>query len=182
MEREMTGCMSENVMFLQWGELCNGSVTLEHSGNLKPDHSKSRILPNPDILKVGFWMVRLLNGWDHSYAKAMVPTIQNPNTTWNPDTSGFRIPTVNSFHMKSFFSSCKWFLTFFLFQDNFAKIYSAKLGFSEAVLKKTLWGDFYINAKTKKIMRGKNKSKYLSIVSSTKLMQLWHHVHIYYSG
>ena len=39
-------------------------------------------------------------------------------------------------------------------QDTFAKIYSAKLGFSEAVLKKTLWGDFYVNTKTKKIMKG----------------------------
>ena len=26
---EMKGCVSENVMFLQWGELCNGSVTPE---------------------------------------------------------------------------------------------------------------------------------------------------------
>ena len=37
----------------------------------------------------------------------------------------------------------------------FAKIYAAKLGFSESVLRKTLWGDFFINTKTKKIMRGK---------------------------
>ena len=45
-----------------------------------------------------------------------------------------------------------------MFQDNFAKIYSAKLGFSEAVLKKTLWGDFFINTKTKKIMKGEPTS------------------------
>jgi ribosome assembly protein 1 len=36
----------------------------------------------------------------------------------------------------------------------FAKIYSKKLGFSEKVLCKTLWGDFYINNKTKRIMKG----------------------------
>lgn len=36
----------------------------------------------------------------------------------------------------------------------FAKIYSNKLGFSEKVLRKTLWGDFYINNKTKRIMKG----------------------------
>lgn len=36
----------------------------------------------------------------------------------------------------------------------FAKIYSNKLGFSEKILRKTLWGDFYINNKTKRIMKG----------------------------
>jgi hypothetical protein len=35
------------------------------------------------------------------------------------------------------------------------------LGFSEAVLKKTLWGDFYINTKAKKIMKGEPKIKKL---------------------
>merc|ERR1719357_1581422 len=35
--------------------------------------------------------------------------------------------------------------------DTFAKIYSEKLGFSEKVLQKTLWGDYYINMKAKKI-------------------------------
>jgi len=48
----------------------------------------------------------------------------------------------------------------------FAKIYAGKLGFSESVLKKTLWGDFYINTKSKKIMRGNktwNLSSYCSI-------------------
>ncbi len=36
----------------------------------------------------------------------------------------------------------------------FAQLYSEKLGFSTSVLMKTLWGDFYVNSKTKKIMRG----------------------------
>lgn len=36
----------------------------------------------------------------------------------------------------------------------FAKIYADKLGFSEKVLCKTLWGDFYINNKTKRIVKG----------------------------
>jgi len=42
----------------------------------------------------------------------------------------------------------------------FAKIYAKKLNFSESVLRKTLWGDYYINSKEKKIMKGafsKNK-------------------------
>ena len=38
--------------------------------------------------------------------------------------------------------------------DTFAKIYCDKLGFSESVLRKTLWGDYYINMKAKKILRG----------------------------
>ncbi len=37
---------------------------------------------------------------------------------------------------------------------SFAKIYAQKLGFSERVLTKTLWGDFYVNMKAKKILRG----------------------------
>merc|ERR1719187_200100 len=38
--------------------------------------------------------------------------------------------------------------------DTFANIYCNKLGFSESVLRKTLWGDYYINMKAKKILRG----------------------------
>nr|XP_042896011.1 elongation factor-like GTPase 1 [Parasteatoda tepidariorum] len=38
--------------------------------------------------------------------------------------------------------------------SHFAKIYSTKLGAREKVLKKTLWGDFYYNSKTKQIMKG----------------------------
>lgn len=37
---------------------------------------------------------------------------------------------------------------------SFARIYSQKLGFSERVLTKTLWGDYYVNLKAKKILRG----------------------------
>ncbi|KAK7679499.1 hypothetical protein QCA50_017400 [Cerrena zonata] len=36
--------------------------------------------------------------------------------------------------------------------NTFAKIYLAKLGFSHAVLSKTLWGDFYLDMKNKKII------------------------------
>ncbi|XP_076748657.1 elongation factor-like GTPase 1 [Xylocopa sonorina] len=36
----------------------------------------------------------------------------------------------------------------------FARIFSAKLGFSEKVLLKTLWGDYYVNTKQKRIMKG----------------------------
>ncbi|XP_060924303.1 elongation factor-like GTPase 1 [Limanda limanda] len=38
--------------------------------------------------------------------------------------------------------------------QQFANIYSQKMGIKAAVLLKTLWGDFYLNAKAKKIMKG----------------------------
>ncbi|XP_053733471.1 elongation factor-like GTPase 1 [Synchiropus splendidus] len=42
----------------------------------------------------------------------------------------------------------------------FAEIYSERMGIKADVLRKTLWGDFYLNAKAKKIMKGaKNKGK-----------------------
>lgn len=38
--------------------------------------------------------------------------------------------------------------------SDFASMYAKKLGLSERVLQKTLWGDFYLNSKTKRIFRG----------------------------
>ncbi|XP_072321106.1 elongation factor-like GTPase 1 [Eucyclogobius newberryi] len=38
--------------------------------------------------------------------------------------------------------------------QQFAQIYSERMGIRAAVLLKTLWGDFYLNAKAKKIMKG----------------------------
>uniref|UniRef100_A0A8C2YVW1 Elongation factor-like 1 n=1 Tax=Cyclopterus lumpus TaxID=8103 RepID=A0A8C2YVW1_CYCLU len=38
--------------------------------------------------------------------------------------------------------------------QQFAQIYSQKMGIKAEVLLKTLWGDFYLNAKAKKIMKG----------------------------
>lgn len=39
---------------------------------------------------------------------------------------------------------------------NFAQLYSAKLGFKEANLRRVLWGDFYLDPKTKKIISHKH--------------------------
>ena len=36
---------------------------------------------------------------------------------------------------------------------NFADIYAAKLGFKREILLQTLWGDYFLNAKTKRIMK-----------------------------
>lgn len=44
---------------------------------------------------------------------------------------------------------------FFAFRiEHFAKLYSQKIGIKPAVLLKTLWGDYYLNTKAKKIMKG----------------------------
>uniref|UniRef100_A0A8C1U9Q1 Elongation factor-like 1 n=1 Tax=Cyprinus carpio TaxID=7962 RepID=A0A8C1U9Q1_CYPCA len=40
------------------------------------------------------------------------------------------------------------------YQLLFAEMYSQKMGIRSSVLLKTLWGDFYLNAKAKKIMKG----------------------------
>ena len=37
---------------------------------------------------------------------------------------------------------------------HFAELFSKKLGMSASALKKTLWGDFYLETKTKRIKRG----------------------------
>lgn len=37
--------------------------------------------------------------------------------------------------------------------EHFAEIYSQKTGIEKEVLLKTLWGDYYINMKAKKIMK-----------------------------
>ncbi|KAK6456788.1 translation elongation factor 2/ribosome biogenesis protein RIA1 [Scheffersomyces xylosifermentans] len=61
--------------------------------------------------------------------------------------------------------------------NTFAKIYSAKLGFSHAVLSKTLWGDFYLDMKNKKIIPGKklkaSQSNMKPIFVSLILEQIW---------
>ena len=38
--------------------------------------------------------------------------------------------------------------------EHFVQLYTRKLGFKEDVLRKTLWGDYYINSKTKRICKG----------------------------
>ena len=38
--------------------------------------------------------------------------------------------------------------------DDFVDLYSKKLNVNAKVIRKTLWGDFFLNAKTKKIQKG----------------------------
>jgi ribosome assembly protein 1 len=59
--------------------------------------------------------------------------------------------------------------------SKFAQVYSAKLGFTESNLRRVLWGDFFLDPKTKKVisykhLRGRNlKPLFVSIV----LDNLW---------
>lgn len=55
----------------------------------------------------------------------------------------------------------------------FAKIYSNKLGFSEKILRKTLWGDFYINNKTKRIMKGAQEKAKKPLFVQLILDNIW---------
>ena len=38
--------------------------------------------------------------------------------------------------------------------SHFAELYAKKLGIQADTLRKTLWGDFFLNAKTKRIHKG----------------------------
>lgn len=55
----------------------------------------------------------------------------------------------------------------------FAKIYANKLGFSEKVLCKTLWGDFYINSKTKRIVKGAQEKAKKPLFVQLILENIW---------
>eukprot|EP00090_Calanus_glacialis_P001947 TRINITY_DN11454_c0_g1_i1.p1 TRINITY_DN11454_c0_g1~~TRINITY_DN11454_c0_g1_i1.p1 ORF type:complete len:1029 (+),score=406.18 TRINITY_DN11454_c0_g1_i1:471-3557(+) len=57
--------------------------------------------------------------------------------------------------------------------NTFAKIYSKKLGFSESVLQRTLWGDFYINMKAKKIYNGAGAKAKKPLFVSLVLENIW---------
>ncbi|KAG9436407.1 elongation factor-like GTPase 1 [Apis mellifera carnica] len=55
----------------------------------------------------------------------------------------------------------------------FANIFSAKLGFSEKVLLKTLWGDYYVNTKTKRIMKGAQEKAKKPLFVQLILDNIW---------
>lgn len=55
----------------------------------------------------------------------------------------------------------------------FARIYAEKLGFSERVLLKTLWGDYYMNVKAKRIMKGAQEKAKKPLFVSLILENVW---------
>ncbi|XP_043240169.1 elongation factor-like GTPase 1 isoform X1 [Amphibalanus amphitrite] len=56
---------------------------------------------------------------------------------------------------------------------HFSRIYSEKLGIREEVLNKTLWGDFYLNAKTKRIMKGAQEKAKVPLFVQFILQNVW---------
>ncbi|KAG8440568.1 hypothetical protein GDO86_006349 [Hymenochirus boettgeri] len=57
--------------------------------------------------------------------------------------------------------------------DHFAQLYSQKVGIKAAVLLKTLWGDYYLNAKAKKIMKGSQSKGKKPLFVQLVLDNLW---------
>jgi len=48
--------------------------------------------------------------------------------------------------------------------EQFARLYAKKVGVSAAVLQQTLWGDFYLDSKTKSVKKG----------AQVSLIYCWH--------
>ncbi|KAM7312442.1 elongation factor-like GTPase 1 [Ixodes scapularis] len=57
--------------------------------------------------------------------------------------------------------------------SNFAELYSKKLGVKREVLEKTLWGDFYLNVKARRILRGAQAKCKKTLFSQLVLETLW---------
>ncbi|MBN3296321.1 EFL1 GTPase, partial [Amia calva] len=57
--------------------------------------------------------------------------------------------------------------------QQFAQIYSKKMGIKAEVLLKTLWGDFYLNAKAKKIMKGAQTKGKKTLFVQLVLENIW---------
>ncbi|KAM4677838.1 elongation factor-like GTPase 1 [Discoglossus pictus] len=57
--------------------------------------------------------------------------------------------------------------------DHFAQLYSQKVGIKAAVLLKTLWGDYYLNSKAKKIMKGAQSKGKKPLFVQLILDNLW---------
>lgn len=55
----------------------------------------------------------------------------------------------------------------------FARIFANKLGFSEKVLSKTLWGDYYVNTKTKRIVKGAQEKAKKPLFVQLILDNIW---------
>ena len=55
---------------------------------------------------------------------------------------------------------------------HFAALYARKLGIRADILRRTLWGDFYLNSKAKRIFRGAQVGQHSLIASSSSLLSL----------
>ncbi|XP_069671578.1 elongation factor-like GTPase 1 [Periplaneta americana] len=57
--------------------------------------------------------------------------------------------------------------------EDFAKLYAEKLGVNEKVLLKTLWGDFYLHGKTKRVMKGAQEKAKKPLFVQFVLENIW---------
>uniref|UniRef100_A0A0A9XJZ8 Ribosome assembly protein 1 n=1 Tax=Lygus hesperus TaxID=30085 RepID=A0A0A9XJZ8_LYGHE len=57
--------------------------------------------------------------------------------------------------------------------NDFVKLYSIKLGLKEAVLRKTLWGDYFYNAKTKTVKKGAQEKAKKPLFVQLVLENIW---------
>lgn len=57
--------------------------------------------------------------------------------------------------------------------EDFAKLYAEKLGVNVKVLQKTLWGDFYLHAKTKRVMKGAQEKAKKPLFVQFVLENIW---------
>ncbi|RZF46487.1 hypothetical protein LSTR_LSTR007603 [Laodelphax striatellus] len=57
--------------------------------------------------------------------------------------------------------------------EDFAKLYADKLGVREEVLRRTLWGDYYLNSKTKRIMKGAQEKAKKPLFVQLVLENIW---------
>jgi len=46
------------------------------------------------------------------------------------------------------------YITYCFSINHFAQLYARKVGIKVSILEKTLWGDFFLNAKSKRIFKG----------------------------
>ncbi|XP_068693562.1 elongation factor-like GTPase 1 isoform X1 [Montipora foliosa] len=57
--------------------------------------------------------------------------------------------------------------------NDFAKMYSSKLGINEGILNKTLWGDYYLHGKSKRIFKGAQAKAKKPLFVQFVLENLW---------
>lgn len=57
--------------------------------------------------------------------------------------------------------------------EQFAELYAEKLGVRREVLQKTLWGDFYLNSKTKRIQKGAQAKAKKPLFAQMVLENIW---------
>lgn len=57
--------------------------------------------------------------------------------------------------------------------EQFCKLYEAKLGIKSQILRKTLWGEYYFNPKTKKIYNKNTSGKMVPMFAQFVLNNIW---------